>query len=91
MKRLRDVAIVLAIIVGIVQFVHYGPPRFWGDFTGMTEAKVRQQLAEPFRDNRDNKDKDVQDFTLGWYQGFQVGLFLEFEDGVVISQKRISR
>lgn len=57
----------------------------------MTDRDVRDQLGEPFRDSRDNNNKVGNEYTLGWYQGFEVGLFLEFKDGVVVSQERISR
>ena len=91
MKRLRELAIVLVMIVGAVLFVHYGRPRYWGDFTGRSEAEVREQLGEPFRDSRDGTDNDPAKYTLGWYQGFEVGLFLTFKDGVVVSQELITR
>jgi hypothetical protein len=82
---------VLAIIFGIVQLVHYGPPRFWSDFSGVTEAEARARLGEPFRDSRKDGDGNAKHFTLGWYQGFEQGFFLEFRDGVVVSKKRHSR
>ena len=91
MKKLRDLAIVLMILVGAVLFVHFGPPRFWGNFSGRTEAEVRERLGEPFRDSRDDIDNETKEYTLGWYQGFEVGLFLKFKEGVVVSQERVSR
>jgi hypothetical protein len=91
MSKLINVAIVLLIMIAIVLFIHYGPPRFWGDFTGMSEAACREKLGQPFRDSRVDEDKQAQEFTIGWYQGCQVGLFLTFKDGVVVSQERVSR
>ena len=90
MRRLQ-VAAVLIVIVGIVEFVHFGPPRFWADFTGMSEATAREKLGEPLYDSRGNKEDEPVEYTLGWYQGFEVSLFLTFRDGVVVSQKRMSR
>ena len=91
MKRLRDFATVVMILSGAVLFVHFGRPRYWGDFTGRTEAEVSEQLGEPFRDSRNGTVNDPEEYTLGWYQGFEVGLFLTFKDGVVVSQERITR
>ncbi len=91
MRRLCSIALVLLIMVGALSFVHYGPPRFWGDFTGMPEAAVREKLGPPFRDSRTQRNNAVEEYTLGWYQGFEVGMFLTFKDGVVVSQERVSR
>jgi hypothetical protein len=91
MSKLRQIAVVLAITAGIVSFVHYGPPKFWHDFKGMSEATVREKLGQPFYDNRVEKAGEVAEYTLGWHQGFEIGLFLTFRDGIVVSQKRVSR
>lgn len=90
-KQGLAIAAVVAVLFGIVLFNHYGPPRFWGDFTGMTEAAVRERLGEPFRDSRHNEDEEANEYRLGWQQVFSVCLFLEFKDGVVVSQERVSR
>jgi hypothetical protein len=89
LKRGIELTVVAIIMIGGTLFVHYGPPRFWGNFTGMSEGEVRQRLGQPFRDSRHNNNE--REYTLGWYQGFEVGLFLEFRDGVVISQERVNR
>lgn len=81
---------VVAVIAALVLYGHFGPPRFWGDFTGMTEAEARAHLGEPFRDNRVDDGGDVESFRLGW-RYFETGLFLKFEDGIVVSQERIGR
>ena len=91
MKSLRDLAIISMMIVGAVLFVHYRRPRYWGNLTGRTEAEVHDQVGEPFRDSRNGANNDQAEYTLGWYQGFEVGLFLTFKDGVVVSQERITR
>ncbi len=88
LHKLGEYLVVAVVLVGVVGFVHFGPPRYWGSFIGMTNAEVRQHLGQPdFDDNDDNDNVE----TLGWHQGFQVGLFLDFQDGVVISQRRVSR
>lgn len=89
--KLHQVVAVIACTFAIVLFIHYGPPRFWGDFTGMTEGEVRGHLGEPFRDSRERQGDEETEYTLGWYQGFEQGLFLKFQDGMVVSQDRISR
>lgn len=89
--RLPAILVFLAIVFGIVGLLHYHPPRFWDDFSGMTEPEVRVRLGEPFRDSRKDGEGSAEHFTLGWPQGFEQGLFLEFEGGVVVSKKRYSR
>ena len=32
--KLHQVVAVIACTFAIVLFIHYGPPRFWGDFRG---------------------------------------------------------
>lgn len=90
-RRPFEVIAVVAFIAGIVVCAGYGHPRFWGDFTGMTEAEARTRLGQPFRDTRRDGDGDPQRYRLGWQQGLETGLFLEFENGVVVSQERIGR
>jgi hypothetical protein len=73
----------------ITLFLAFGPPWFWGDFTGMTEAEARKRLGEPFWDTRGRGgDRDGQEFKLGWiYIPFlEAGFFLDFKNGVVVSQ-----
>jgi len=91
MKRLGEVALVLLLIIAAVLFVEHGPPRFWGDFTGMTEADVIERLGQPFRDSRQTPEGNPEEYTLGWHQGFQQGFFLKFKKGVVVSQERHTR
>ncbi len=81
----------LTVLMGMTLFIHYGPPRFWRDFEGMSEAEVRERLGVPFRDSRGHEGNDADEYTLGWYQGFEVGLFLNFKQDVVVSQERITR
>lgn len=90
-KEAAELLAGVAVLAGVVLFIHYGPPRFWRDFEGMSEAEVRERLGEPFRDSRSRPGDDTDEFTLGWYQGFEVGLFLTFRDNVVVSQERITR
>jgi hypothetical protein len=89
--QLLGLLVVLVVMFGVIGLMHCGPPRSWHDFSGMTEAEVRARLGEPFRDNRKDGTGDAKHYTLGWHQGFETGLFLEFKDGVVVSQKRYSR
>ena len=91
MKTLGSVALVVLLIIAAVLFVHHGPPRFWGDFTGMTEAQVIERLGQPFRDSRQAPDGNPEEYTLGWSQGFEQGFFLRFKKGVVVAQERYSR
>jgi hypothetical protein len=57
----------------------------------MTEVQVQARLGEPFRDSRGHDKDQAKAYTLGWHQGFQVGLFPEFKKGVVVSQEPRSR
>ncbi len=91
MRRDRRLVISVLLLASVVAYVRLGPPRFWKDFTGMTEAQARERLGDPFQDSRIANDGGDGIFTLGWYQGFEIGMFLEFENGVVVSQRRVSR
>ena len=85
--KLVQVAVVL---LGMMLFIEYGPPRFWGSFTGMSEAEVREKLGEPHRDGDKDGDKETSEYILKWHAGFGSGLFLTFnENGTVVSQERV--
>ena len=91
LRQLRDLAITVACGAAMLFYCGHGSPRFWGDFTGMTEAEVRASLGEPFRDSRVDPGGDPHRYRLGWRVNRETGLFLEFEKGTVVSQKRVSR
>src|SRR4051794_12494438 len=75
----------LAVVGSILLFgvkSCYGPPRFWGDFVGRTEAEAVQSLGQPFYDSGiQGDDKPGQPFNLFWYYGLNRGLVLEFDAG----------
>ena len=91
LKQLLNVAMSLAILFGVAQLLQYGPPRFWHDFTGRTEAEVVARLGRADRDDRRAGSGDGRHHTLAWHQGMGVFLILEFQDGAVKSQRRLSR
>jgi hypothetical protein len=90
-KQTIEAAVAAVMIVGLGIYVGVGPPRFWGDFTGMSEDEVRERLGEPFRDSRHMGNDGPDEFTLGWYQGLEQGFFLTFKGGNVVAQNRYSR
>lgn len=95
-RHLKGTLVVILLIVGVI-VLYCGPPRFWGDFTGITEATAIKRLGTPMYDSRkvppryngELSDEFPQggSFTLGWAHG-AVRLSLYFEDGMVTSQRR---
>ena len=79
-KTFAELAVFVVVLAIVFVAVCYGPPRFWDDFTGMTEALLKEKLGEPFRDDRQRGMGNANDFTLGWYQGFGIGFFSEVRE-----------
>ena len=101
MKRLKGKRLIYAVVaiflmVGYI-LMCYGPPRFWGDFTGVDEATVIRRLGTPIYDSRKDPPTYMGELSDEYEQGtpFTLGrgygamrLGLHFQDSLVNDQSR---